>query len=63
MCQYGPSNRALYSPERCRYDCWRNELKKTLDPNDAPDAGFYTDPDFAHKTPPEHVRRVIEQVW
>jgi hypothetical protein len=59
----GPPNHALYSPECCHYDRWQNELKKALDPNDAADAGFYTDPDFAAKTPPEHARRVIERVW
>ena len=61
--RHRPAQPRHLRPESCYYDRWQNELKKTLDPNDAADAGFYTDPDFAVKISPEHAQRVIERVW
>jgi len=54
----GPGNHLIYSPHCYDYDRWQQKIKAALDPNNAADASFYTDPEF-EKNPPE---RYVEQV-
>lgn len=47
----GPSNHAVYSQACMNYDDWQHRIKTALDPNNASDAGFYTDSGFAENMP------------
>lgn len=57
----GPPNHALYSPHCHNYDEWQQRIKTTLDPNNAADACFYTDPDFI-KNPPKYAAASLMRV-
>jgi len=45
----GPSNHSILSPAIMNYDTWQQKIKAALDPKNASDASFYTDPNFAEK--------------
>jgi hypothetical protein len=57
----GPGNHLIYSPHCYDYDRWQQRIKAALDPNDAADAAFYTDPDF-EKNPPARYLAAVERV-
>ena len=57
----GPPNHALYSPKCYNYDTWQRAIKATLDPPDASEGSFYTDPEF-DKNPPEFQVKVLGRV-
>jgi len=54
----GPGNHLLYSPHCYDYDKWQQKIKAALDPKDAADASFYTDPEFERNPPARYVRAV-----
>ena len=58
---FGPGNHLIYSPHCYDYDKWQQRIKAALDPNDASDASFYTDPDF-ERNPPARYTRAVERV-
>jgi len=53
---FGPPNHLMFSPACWNYDNWQQKIKSALDPNNASDASFYTDPEFEKNPPP----RVVE---
>jgi glycolate oxidase len=57
----GPGNHLIYSPHCYDYDKWQQRIKAALDPNNASDASFYTDPDF-ERNPPARYTRAVERV-
>jgi len=57
----GPGNHLIYSPHCYDYDRWQQKIKAALDPRNASDASFYTDPEF-EKSPPPRYLRAMERV-
>jgi glycolate oxidase len=57
----GPPNHLLFSPACWNYDNWQQKIKAALDPNNASDASFYTDPEF-EKNPPQRVVEGLRRV-
>lgn len=57
----GPAMHHIYSEPCSGYDRWQQALKKSLDPANASDASYYTDPDFAAKMP-ERLKTVLARV-
>ena len=55
----GPPNHALFSPVCMDYDRYTQRIKAELDPNDAAEAGMYTDRNFA---PPEKAKEAMQRV-
>jgi len=45
----GPQNHAILSPAIMNYDTWQQKIKAALDPKNASDASFYTDPKYSEK--------------
>jgi glycolate oxidase len=54
----GPGNHLIYSPHCYNYDRWQQKIKAALDPKNASDASFYTDPEFEKNPPPRYVKQV-----
>jgi hypothetical protein len=54
----GPGNHLLYSPHCYDYDRWQQKIKAALDPRNASDASFYTDPEFEKDPPPRYAKAV-----
>jgi hypothetical protein len=57
----GPPNHLIFSPACWNYDDWQQKIKAALDPMNASDASFYTDPDF-ERNPPEGVVERLRRV-
>jgi glycolate oxidase len=57
----GPGNHIIYSQHCYDYDRWQQKIKAALDPQNASDASFYTDPEF-EKNPPQRFQRALERV-
>ena len=57
----GPGNHLIYSRHCYDYDRWQQQIKAALDPRNASEASFYTDPQF-EKSPPERFRKQLERV-
>jgi hypothetical protein len=57
----GPGNHLIYSPHCYDYDRWQQKIKAALDPKNASDASFYTDPEF-EKNPPPRYQEQVERV-
>jgi glycolate oxidase len=54
----GPGNHVIYSPHCYDYDRWQQKIKAALDPRNASDASFYTDPEFETNPPPRYANQV-----
>jgi len=54
----GPGNHLMYSPHCYEYDRWQQKIKTALDPKNASDASFYTDPEFEKNPPARYVNQV-----
>lgn len=55
----GPPNHIAYSPACLNYDRWQRAIKAALDPANAADPSFYTDPNFR---PAEGFQRAMARV-
>ncbi|MBU0995554.1 MAG: FAD-dependent oxidoreductase [Proteobacteria bacterium] len=57
----GPPCHCVYSPACMNYDDWQHRIKTVLDPNNASDAGFYTDSGFLENMP-DGAKVILERV-